>query len=368
MTHVLPFIVAAAVLTGPLAGRAHAVIADALPVLAERAPWIAPPGTPGQSERSHVAQERQERQKRVVVRKGKAVQEATEERTFKVDREPVLTITNLAGDITVTSGPGSEVRVQATRRAYAATEEEARRQLEQTEVTMEQRGNRLEIRVITPKTHDRWSEVAFSVTAPATSTVDVRSLSGDVSLTGLNGDARIETMSGSIVGRELASLSSAKTLSGDIRLANCTSATDMAASSVSGEIEASGLKAKHCDFGSVSGDLGLKRVACDRAVVRSVSGNLAYAGSLGRGGHYEFKTHSGDIELAVDPKIGFAIDARTFAGGLTSDFPLTAPSTGEAGAPGKRQTLRGVFGDGSAEVNVTTFSGNLIVTKIVAKP
>lgn len=289
--------------------------------------------------------------------------EAVETKTLTIQRDATLSIFNMAGDTEITAATGSEpTKVTITRRGFGHTDEEAQAALSASSMDIRQHAGRVEVRTM-PIKSSRRASILLSITAPATLTVDARLMSGDIALAGLAGDARLETMSGDLVARELAGLSSAKTMSGDITLTGCTSKSELSVATVSGDVTASRVKAPSCDVGSVSGDLGLHEFACERAVVRSVSGNVGYGGPLARGGRYEFKSHSGDVRLALDGKTGFVLEARTYSGSLRSELPLsTRSSTGEEGGSSRR-TLHGVVGDGSAEVSVTTFSGDVTVVK-----
>jgi DUF4097 and DUF4098 domain-containing protein YvlB len=203
--------------------------------------------------------------------------------------------------------------------------------------------------------------VEFTITAPATVLADVRSLAGSITLTGLTGDARAETVSGNVVATDVSALSSAKTMSGAVQLSGCGASNELAASSVSGSLTATSVKAHDCSFGSVSGSVTLKDVVCERASTKAVTGEVIFEGPLSKGGRYEFTTHSGDVALLVDGRTGFDLDARSFSGDLRSELPLERAS-GDTAGRGAR-TLEGVFGDGSAGIRVTTFSGDVSISR-----
>jgi DUF4097 and DUF4098 domain-containing protein YvlB len=375
MSHVTLVAIATLLLATPFSGIAGAVPA---PVLAGDVA-AGPDGAaqPSAAEQERAARREQERVQReqarevqrerrkttVTKRKPKAMQEARDTRTYKVEKNSALSISNLAGDIEVMAAPGNEVRIDMVRRAYADSDEAARQQLEATQVDVQQHGTRIDVRAMHGGSHNH-VEVRFTITAPAALLVDVRSMAGDITLKGFKGETRAETMSGSIVAADLGALSSAKTMSGDIELTACAAGNEMTASSVSGEVTAAGVKARSCSFGSVSGDVGLKEVVCERAIVRTVNGDLLFAGPLDKGGRYEFKSHSGNVQLVVDGRTGFELDARTFSGALRSDLPLSSRTEDTADRPrhGPR-SLQGLFGDGSAEIMVVTFSGDVTVAK-----
>jgi hypothetical protein len=289
--------------------------------------------------------------------------EAVETKTLTLERDAVLSIFNMAGDTEITAASGADpTKLTITRRGFGHTDEEAQAVLMASSLDIRQHAGRVEVRTM-PVKSSRRAPMVLSITAPASLAVDARSMAGDIVLAGVTGDARLETVSGDIVGRDLARLASAKTMSGDVMLTNCTSKADLSAATVSGDVAATGIRAPSCEFGSISGDVSLKEFACDRAGVRSVSGDVGYSGTLARGGRYEFKSHSGDVRVALDGKTGFDLEARTHSGSLRTDLPLTTRATpGEEGGASRR-LLSGVFGDGSAEIAVTTFSGDVTITR-----
>ena len=93
---------------------------------------------------------------------------------------------------------------------------------------------------------------------------------------------------------------------------------------------------------------------------RSISGNITFTGDLEPNGRYELTSHSGNIRLAVAAGTGFQVEATSFSGTITSDIPITM----QGGQNGRRnRALRGTVGDGGAVLDLTTFSGTILITK-----
>jgi hypothetical protein len=66
----------------------------------------------------------------------------------------------------------------------------------------------------------------------------------------------------------------------------------------------------------------------------------------------------------LDGRIGFTLDAETFSGEITSAWPLALESRGEGeGRREQPKSLRGRYGDASAQFDVSTFSGDVAVVK-----
>jgi DUF4097 and DUF4098 domain-containing protein YvlB len=207
--------------------------------------------------------------------------------------------------------------------------------------------------------------VDYTVQVPAGATVDVKSISGNVTVTGVQGVVHAETVSGALAASSTPKLT-AKTVSGDMELISAPADADLAATTISGNIRAKGLKIRTLDLGSVSGDFALTDVACDRLGVKSVSGSVEFAGTLSKSGRYEINSHSGNVRLSLSGNTGFELNANSFSGSIRSDFPVTLGPTSERTDRGRRgpgHSTHAVFGDGSATLNLRTFSGDIILSK-----
>jgi len=194
----------------------------------------------------------------------------------------------------------------------------------------------------------------------------VKSVSGNVKVSAVQGAVRAETISGTVTTASTPRLEAAKSVSGDVDLTDASADSDLNASSVSGMIRAKGLKARALDLGTISGDVLLSNVSCDRLGVRSVSGNVEYAGVLAKNGRYDINSHSGTIRLTLSSNVGFELNANSFSGSLRSDLPLTiGPTTARTDRrrPGPGHSTHAVFGDGSAMLTIRTFSGDIVISK-----
>jgi DUF4097 and DUF4098 domain-containing protein YvlB len=278
-------------------------------------------------------------------------------------------LSNISGNIVVKAGAGNDVRIEAIKRVRAQDDAEARRQLGMLDIVIAERPERVEVRTVYPRNERHFNgSVEYSVTVPAGARVNLRSVSGDIRLGGVKGDAHAESVSGNVVVESASRVAVAKSVSGDVQILAVGADGDVTASSVSGSVSVRGVKVKTLDAGTVSGDVILTKMACGRAYVRSVSGNLEYAGTLARNGRYELKSHSGNVRLALTGDVGFEVEATSFSGGVRSDLPITL-RTGHSdehdgrGPRRRNSAVRGQYGDGSAILEITTFSGNVAITR-----
>ncbi len=126
------------------------------------------------------------------------------------------------------------------------------------------------------------------------------------------------------------------------------------------------MKARGLQLGSVSGDVEVSDVTCDRLDAKSVSGNLEVSGTLAKSARYNLNSHSGTVRLILSGNTGFELNASTFSGSVHTDVPLTIG--GDSDRNNRRRfmsdrSMRGTYGDGSAVITVRTFSGDIVITK-----
>jgi DUF4097 and DUF4098 domain-containing protein YvlB len=286
-------------------------------------------------------------------------------RKIRIGRDGRVSIANVAGDITVTGGAGDEVTIEAVKRTRGD-----RRQLARVTIDVEERPGRVEVRT---EYERNWSDrsgdvsVDYTVAVPSSAAIDVKSVSGTVKLSNVQGAVRAESVSGDVITASTPKLELAKSVSGDVSVGGVTTDGDLSATSVSGSVSAKGLKARGLDLGSVSGNVTITDAACDRLDGKSVSGNIEYVGSIVKAGRYTINTHSGTIRLTLSGSTGFELTANTFSGNVRSDLPITIGGSSGSRTDRRRfgpgRSIRGTFGDGSAILSVRTFSGDIVIEK-----
>lgn len=286
---------------------------------------------------------------------------------YRVEGDGALDLTQISGDVRVTTIRGGEIRIEAVKRVRHREDGEARRLLDALRVEVTHTGNRVEVRTVYPRGTDnrRWNgSVDYTIGVPANTAVAIKTVSGDLSIHGVRGEVRAETVSGDVEVIGTPNLAVAKTVSGDVT-ARDIAATTLALGTVSGSVIASALKVRTLDASSVSGDLQLSRLEVERLTAKTVSGTIAFDGELDRGGRYEFNAHSGDIRLTIAPNTpGFELDASTFSGSIRADFPITLRSSASPDrGRGANRAIRGTFGDAGAILAVRSFSGSVVIAR-----
>jgi hypothetical protein len=314
--------------------------------------------------RAHV-----DRLDKVAYQRGREEQTERFSKTVKIGASGEIDVSNIAGDIVVTRGGGGDAVIEVIKTSRGHSVEDAREMLQLVNVTITERPGRAEVKTQYPKGDD-WRRnnrrninvsVAFNITAPAGARITAKSVSGDINVSGIKGDLSIESVSGTLTIGDAGRISSAKSVSGNVEINDTTIEGPMNAGSVSGSVQLRRVKARRLDLGSVSGNVVLEDLECDRVSAQSVSGDIQFRGPLARSGRYELKSHSGEVRVAVSGGSGFELEANSFSGHVRSDFPVTIQGGREHG--GRQRSLHGVYGDGSAVLDLTTFSGSIQIVK-----
>ena len=117
-------------------------------------------------------------------------------RKVKVGRDARVSIDNVAGNIVVTGGSGDEVSIEAVKRTRGD-----RGELAKVRITVDERAGRVDVRTEGEQNRGwRGSQVSvdYTVTVPASASVDLHSVSGSMRVTGVRGSLRAETVSGNV--------------------------------------------------------------------------------------------------------------------------------------------------------------------------
>jgi hypothetical protein len=172
-----------------------------------------------------------------------------------------------------------------------------------------------------------------------TGTLDVVSVSGEITLTGDPADVEAESVSGEI----------------DVAVKSAT----MRLATVSGSITARGARGE-VKVETVSGNATVDAVAVDRVELESVSGNLRFAGDLSSTGRLDAESVSGTVDIALPAGVGGGFRLKSFSGDIDNQFGPPARRTAEY-APGVEAEF--TTGSGGARVDVETMSGSIILRK-----
>jgi DUF4097 and DUF4098 domain-containing protein YvlB len=316
-----------------------------------------------QRERAERQREQAERQREQRRDNTRDWPEATEQfsRTIRFDRTGVVDIENISGDIIITGGGGSDVRIEATKRVRNPRDGQARALLQELQIDIAERARRIEIRTRHPRVRTTMSEVDYTLAVPNGVDVVVKTISGDVRINNVRGELHAEAISGDVALASVGQVRAVKTVAGNIEIADTEG--DVTASSINGDLILRDIKGRSLGLQTVSGDLRLMQVDVERATLSSVNGDIDFVGRLAKSGRYEFSTHSGDIRLTPVNTSGFDVEASTFSGDVLSEYVMKATRTDASPGRGLNRQIRGSFGDGSATVTIRSFNGDITIVR-----
>ena len=288
-------------------------------------------------------------------------------RTLKLGANGVLGLGNIAGDIIVTRGGGPDATVEIVKTARGRDQSEAREMLQLVQVEVTERGGRADVRTRYPDSgrNNRRNisvSVAYNVTAPAGARLSIESISGSVKVTDIKGDVSANTVSGDVRISGAARINAAKTISGMVEIVDAQTDGALESGSVSGDVILRRVKANRIEASTVSGSIKLEEVQSERVDASSTSGSVSFAGPLARGGRYELNSFSGEIRVAVSGNTGFEVDANSFSGEIRPELQISMRNP-DPGGRRRRTTLNGTYGDGSAVLDLTTFSGSIVISR-----
>ena len=285
-------------------------------------------------------------------------------RKVRVGRDGRVSVSNVSGDITVSTIGGDEVSIDAVKHG-------TRSAFDRVTVVIDDRPGRVDISTEYSRI-GRWGNtnvsVDYTIGVPEGAAVDLKSVSGTVRVSAVKGSVRLQSISGNVVTAGAPRVEFAKTVSGNLELNGVSFDGDLSVAVISGTLRANGLKARSLDINSVSGDVLLRNAACERVSARTISGSFEYAGTLARNGRYDVASHSGDVRFALGDGTGFELSAGSFSGSVRSDYAGTLDigrGRGRGRGPnrGPGQTVQATIGDGSARLELHTFSGNIVIDK-----
>lgn len=261
--------------------------------------------------------------------------------TRAVNPDARVTVQNLSGSVVLKGWDQDQVHVTGT--------------LGENVEKLEIEGGRdsLRITVKYPRHGHNAKPTHLEIMVPRKARAEVEAVSADVRATGLDGSSLdLKSVSGDVFADTETGDLKLHSVSGDITFRGHTSQAEL--ETVSGDIEATGisneLRAK-----TVSGDgklSGLEDIV--RLEMQTVSGDLDVDIDSANSPDIHVKSLSGEVKLMLPASISAEITAKTFSGDISTDF-------GQVGEDGKR--LSATAGGGDGRVEVESFSGEVVIRR-----
>jgi DUF4097 and DUF4098 domain-containing protein YvlB len=256
-----------------------------------------------------------------------------------------IEVANTAGSVTVTGWPRNEVEVTG----------ELGEGSERLEFTTQ--GKLTRIRVVLPKRSYGVDETRLVVKVPSGSGLSVNTISADIAVEGVRGGQRLQSVSGNVRTATAAQDVEIKSVSGDVEVTGSGARSLVTLTTVSGDATLANV-AGEVNANTVSGNLAITMTDVARSRVRSTSGDLGLRGRLAADARLDLESISGDIRLDIAGPVGAEFEVSTFNGDIRNCFGPKPVRTDEY-APGSE--LRFQEGSGSAQVRIKTLNGDISV-------
>ncbi|GJM44418.1 MAG: hypothetical protein DHS20C21_12600 [Gemmatimonadota bacterium] len=261
--------------------------------------------------------------------------------TVKASATGRISISNVSGSIVVEAWDKKEVRVTGT------LDDKVK------DLIVEESGGDVDIEVELPRRiSGRGGAADLKITIPKGASLEVNTVSANISVDDVEGELELESVSGSVdvnanaVSAEISTVSGSITVNGSVKLVE--------AESVSGSVtlrETSG----EAEVATTSGRIEVDGGDFETVNCVSVSGTIRFSGSPRADSEFAFENFSGSIRLELPKDLNAELEVETFSGSISSDFG--GRSRREEFGPG--EFLNTTIGNGSAEIIVSTFSGSV---------
>ena len=261
--------------------------------------------------------------------------------TLNLDKNGTVDLAIVSGRISVTNWNRSDVKVRATS--------------EHGLFRLDASPSRMALSVRSE--HGSMGETEFDITIPVGARLVARSVSGDIDTRG-GSEVEVHSVNGDVVVLDVGGRATLESVSGDVKAERIGG--PVRANNVSGSLSVRGVGGD-VEAETVSGDITFEDVRAKFARASTVSGTVAFSGSIDPAGRYEFHSHSGDLQLRLAQPINATVSVETFSGDVDSTCPMTLMPSGDAARSHSGKRMEFKLGNGGARITAQTFSGDITI-------
>jgi len=218
----------------------------------------------------------------------------TVDRTLTASAGGTVRLKTFSGRVGITGGSGNQVVIKAIRRA-------TRERLADITLEIRQNGNVIDIDAnhrVVERRNDNVVETDFEIQVPRQTTLDVRTFSAPVTITGVAGDSEVEGFSSDIRLTDVSGAKRVKTFSGGVTVQarDWADGDDMHVNTFSGDVT---LRLPENARGDLTFDSFSGTFNSDLPVTLSSSSKRNFRGTLNGGGTADFRLHtfSGSVKI-----------------------------------------------------------------------
>ena len=252
-------------------------------------------------------------------------------------------VSNIAGEVTIAGWSRKQVEVTG----------ELGRNVE--ELIVERDGDKVTIKVKVPRRGGRGIDSDLHIHVPEGSSIDVGTVSADISVSEVRGEQKLNSVSGDIDTEADGNDVSAEAVSGDIDVKGQDKTAETRANTVSGDVtlfRVAGIVVGE----SVSGDVIVDQGSFERASLNTVNGEIVFRAGLRDGGRLQIETVNGDVDVEFDDRVSGRYDIETFNGDIRNCYGPKAERTSKY-TPGWELSFQ--EGSGNARVTISTLNGDV---------
>ena len=223
------------------------------------------------------------------------------------------------------------------------------------ELILERNGNKVLVKVKVPRNNSNNISSDLTVRVPEDSSIDVSTVSADITVADLGGEQTLHTVSGDVETQAAGSDIAAQSVSGDVEVTGGGEDAETSGTTVSGDVTLINVSGS-VSAEAVSGDLLVRDGSFDRASLNTVNGEISFQGGLRKGGKLTVESVNGDVDIQFSGDVSARFDIETFNGGITNCFGPKAERTSKY-APGWELSF--TEGDGDGRVTMSTLNGDI---------
>lgn len=251
-------------------------------------------------------------------------------------------ISNVAGEINVEGWSRNSVRVEGMLGENVE------------ELVLERDDDIVTVKVKVPKRSRSKISSEISVYVPQASSIDVSGVSADITVEGVTGKQSLHTVSGDVSAEAHAAIQ-AHSVSGDVSVEGDGKVMEVRANTVSGDVDVSGVNGEIA-VEAVSGDVFVEAGVIERFAAETVNGDIDISGKLSKGGRISASSVNGDVEIEFEGSVSADFDIETFNGDIDCCFGPEPRRTSKY-APGMELVFSEGGGDGL--VTIETLNGDI---------
>jgi Putative adhesin len=286
------------------------------------------------------------------------------DRSLDVSTPLRLELSTISGDVTITSAADGKVHVHGDVTVSGFGNPQERLKQIVANPPIELKGDTL--RVGQTVRHQRNVAISYSLEVPADTFVDTSSVSGAISVRGVQGPVEAVSISGSVRAQDIARDTKLSSKSGELQVQNCGG--DVTAQSVSGTVTVTNAKGD-VTAQSISGNVTVGRPggrvdsdssngsiqihgANNDVKAHTASGRVDVGGNPSGNSYWDLKTRSGPVNISVPSDANFHLSSNAVSGQIRTEVPIVIEEQ-------DKHSLRARMGTGGGRVEVHTVSGSI---------